>query len=183
MACLFSLLYNIPLQGGIKEPLAGGGCCPHLLRSHPVFGMWQPHQRAAFTSQPKNRSRCTESGDVWLGHFFLFQSMFWRNGTDSKENSELGSIIFLLEPAKCQSLFCLTLTAFVNCSEWYLLIRGECSNLPLLMNQMVSSLAADQKDSAFSLLPYQSRKFLAAVWCRHTPSHTKLSLRGWLQRG
>lgn len=39
-------------------------------------------------------------------------------------------------------------------------------------------LAADQEDSASSLLHYQSRKFLTALFCRHIPSHTKLSLMG-----
>lgn len=42
-------------------------------------------------------------------------------------------------------------------------------------------LAADQKAGAFSLLHYQSGKFLTALFCRHISSHTKLSPMDRLQ--
>lgn len=109
--------------------------------------------------EPTKRSRCTESWGAWLGQF-LFQSTFWRNRTDLKENSELSSIIFLLQPAKCQSLFCLMLTAFVNCSGWYLLIHREFSHLPLLMNQMVSSWQLTRKKVPFPCWIINQESFL-----------------------
>lgn len=140
MACLFSLLYNTPLQGVTKTPWLEADVIPTFWVLTQLLGLGRScdsHTKEQ-NSPLRQRSRCTETWDAWLGHF-LSHSTFWRNKTVLKENSELSSIIFLLQPAKCQSLFCLTLTAFVNCSGWYLLIHGEFSHLPLLMNQMVSS--------------------------------------------
>lgn len=168
MACLFSLLYNIPLQGATKSPLAGGGCYPHLLIVTQLLGF--SFQAEAVTATPRSsihlsgrepteRSRCTEAWGAWHGRF-LFQSTFWRNRTDLKENSELSSKFFLLQPARCQSLFCLMLTTFVNCSEWYLLICREFSRLPLLMNQMVSSWQLTRKIVPFPCCRINQESFL-----------------------